>query len=58
MAGSGRSGVGMSLESSLIRLAAAGDRDAQRLVYESLKDRLYRLIVRIVGPTEADEGPG
>ena len=45
----------MSLESSLIRLAAAGDRDAQRLVYESLKDRLYRLIVRIVGPTEADD---
>ncbi len=32
------SGVEMSLESRLIILAAKGDRDAQRLVYESLKE--------------------
>ncbi len=32
------SGVKMSLDGSLIKLAAKGDRDAQRLVYESLKE--------------------
>ena len=41
----------MSLESSLIKLAATGDRDAQRLVYESLKQSIHCLISRIVGAT-------
>jgi hypothetical protein len=30
----------MSLEDSLIRLAVTGDREAQRLVYESLRDSI------------------
>jgi len=45
----------MSLESSLIKLAATGDGDAQRLVYESLKQTLHCLILRIVGPEDVDD---
>lgn len=45
----------MSLEDNLIRLAMSGDREAQRLVYESLKDPVGRLVSRVVGSSDADD---
>jgi hypothetical protein len=49
------SGVAMSLEDSLIKLAVTGDREAQRLVYESLKDSIRRLVSRIVDESDVDD---
>ena len=45
----------MSLEDSLIRLAVTGDREAQRLVYESLRDLIRRLVSRVVDPSDVDD---
>lgn len=45
----------MSLEDSLIRLAVTGDRDAQRLIYESLKDSIGRLVSRVVDSSDVDD---
>ena len=45
----------MSLEDSLIRLAVTGDREAQRLVYESLKDSIRRQVSRVVDESDADD---
>ena len=45
----------MSLEDSLIQLAVTGDREAQRLVYESLRDSIGRLVSRIVDASDVDE---
>lgn len=45
----------MSLEDSLIRLAVTGDREAQRLVYESLKDSISRLVSRVVDASDVDD---
>ena len=45
----------MSLEDSLIRLAVTGDREAQRLVYESLKDSIGRLVSRIIEDSDVDD---
>lgn len=45
----------MSLEDSLIRLAVTGDREAQRLVYESLRDSIGRLVSRIVDASDVDD---
>ncbi len=45
----------MSLEDSLIRLAVTGDREAQRLVYESLKDSINRLVSRVVDVYDVDD---
>ncbi len=45
----------MSLEDSLIKLAVTGDREAQRLIYESLKGSVSRLVVRIVGASDVDD---
>lgn len=38
-----------------IRLAANGDRDAQRQLYEFFGNRVYRTIHRVVGQTDADD---
>lgn len=38
-----------------IRLAASGDRNAQRQIYEFFGDRVYRMILRVVGKTDADD---
>ncbi len=45
----------MSLEDSLIRLAVTGDREAQRLVYESLRDSVGRLVSRVVDTSDVDD---
>ncbi|MBL8819703.1 MAG: sigma-70 family RNA polymerase sigma factor [Planctomyces sp.] len=45
----------MSLEDSLIRLAVAGDRGAQRLVYESLVDSIGQLVSQVVDATDVDD---
>lgn len=45
----------MSIEDSLIRLAVGGDREAQRLVYESLRDSISRLVSRIVDASDVDD---
>ena len=45
----------MSLEDSLIKLAVTGDREAQRLVYESLRDSIGRLVSRIVDASDVDD---
>ena len=38
----------MSLDDSLIRLAVTGDREARRLVYETLEDSIVRLVSRVI----------
>jgi RNA polymerase sigma-70 factor (ECF subfamily) len=45
----------MSLEDSLIRLAATGDREAQRLIYESLAGAIGRLVSRVVDSSDVDD---
>ena len=45
----------MSLEDSLIKLAVTGDREAQRLIYESLKGSVSRLVARIVDASDVDD---
>lgn len=45
----------MSLEDSLIKLAVTGDREAQRLIYESLKGAVSRLVARIVDASDMDD---
>ena len=45
----------MSLEDSLIKLAVTGDREAQRLIYESLKGSVCRLVARIVDVSDVDD---
>ncbi|TWU39870.1 ECF RNA polymerase sigma factor SigE [Novipirellula aureliae] len=38
-----------------VQSAAAGDRTAQRLIYEATSDRVFRLMVRMVGQQDADD---
>lgn len=45
----------MSIDGRSVGLAADGDRAAQRVVYEALFDRVWRLLLRIVGPTDVDD---
>lgn len=45
----------MTLSCEAIEQAALGDREAQRLIFESLSDRVHRLVLRIVGSTDADD---
>jgi len=46
---------GNDFDDDTIRLAASGDRDAQRQIYEFFGDRVYRTVHRIVGNTDADD---
>ena len=39
----------------LIRLAATGERDAQRQLYELFGERVYRIVWRMVGESNADD---
>jgi len=43
------------LTAEQVRAAAAGDRDAMLLLYRSTVDRVYRLMVRLVGYQDADD---
>ncbi|MBL8818448.1 MAG: sigma-70 family RNA polymerase sigma factor [Planctomyces sp.] len=45
----------MSLEDSLVKLAVTGDREAQRLIYDSLKGSVCRLVARIVALSDVDD---
>lgn len=48
-------GVSMSIDARCIQLACNGDRDAQRVIYETLVERVHRLVLRIVGPEDAED---
>lgn len=45
----------MPIDARCIQLARHGDRDAQRVIYESLVARVHRLVLRIVGPSDAED---
>lgn len=45
----------MSIDGRCVGLAAGGDRAAQRVIYEALFDRVWRLLLRIVGPSDVDD---
>lgn len=44
-----------SIDDPTVQAAAAGDRRALRKIYEATSDRVYRLMVRIVGVQDADD---
>lgn len=39
----------------VIQSASTGDRESQRIIYESLIDRVYRTVFRIVGVSDAED---
>ena len=45
----------MSIDARCIQLAANGDRDEQRVIYETLVERVHRLVLRIVGASDAED---
>jgi RNA polymerase sigma-70 factor, ECF subfamily len=45
----------MPIDARCIQLASHGDRDAQRIIYETLVERVHRLVLRIVGHTDAED---
>jgi len=49
---SGRS-LALAIETELVAACIGGDRDAQRRLYDTYQDSIYRLVVRMVGPQEA-----
>jgi len=44
-----------SINENIIKRASAGERAAQRELYEHFRDRTYRLVRRIVGDSDADD---
>ena len=45
----------MVLANEVIEGAARGDRESQRLIYESLGSRIYRTVYRIVGSSDVED---
>ena len=45
----------MPIDARCIQLASNGDRDAQRIIYETLVERVHRLVLRIVGPADSED---
>jgi RNA polymerase sigma-70 factor (ECF subfamily) len=45
----------MSIDARCIQFASDGDRDAQRTIYEAHVERVYRLVLRIVGASDAED---
>ena len=43
------------MDARCIQLASEGDRDAQRIIYETLIERVHRLVLRIVGESDAED---
>lgn len=43
------------VDDATVRAASAGDRSALRTIYEATSDRVFRLMVRMVGQQEADD---
>ena len=48
-------GVQMSVSPEIIQNASHGERDAQRVIFETFRDRIYQLVWRIVGAGDADD---
>ncbi|MEO8269891.1 MAG: RNA polymerase sigma factor [Aureliella sp.] len=44
-----------SINENIVKRASAGERAAQRELYEQFRDRTYRLVRRIVGDSDADD---
>jgi len=44
-----------SIHESVVRRASAGERAAQRELYEHFRDRAFRVVRRIVGESDADD---
>ncbi len=47
--------AGEPIDSATVLAAAGGDRSALRMIYEATSDRVFRLMVRMVGPQDADD---
>lgn len=47
--------VHASLSRRVVQSATSGDRDALREIYEATSDRVFRLMVRMVGQQDADD---
>ncbi len=45
----------MSVSSDIIQSASRGERDAQRVIFETFRDRVYQLVWRMVGEWDADD---
>ena len=45
----------MSVSPEIIQNAGRGERDAQRVIFETFRDRIYKLVWRIVGEWDADD---
>ena len=45
----------MSVSSEIIQSASRGERDAQRVIFETFRDRVYQLVWRMVGEWDADD---
>ncbi|MDZ4849621.1 MAG: sigma-70 family RNA polymerase sigma factor [Pirellulaceae bacterium] len=45
----------MSVSDEVIQRAASGDRNAQREIYEQHGERVFRLVRRVVGESDADD---
>lgn len=45
----------MAIDDRSIRQAADGNRSAQEILFRALVDRVHRLVLRIVGPVDADD---
>ncbi len=45
----------MAIDDRSIQQAAQGNRSAQEMLYRALVDRVHRLVLRIVGPDDADD---
>lgn len=45
----------MVLTKEVIESASRGDRESQRRIYESLIDRVYRTVFRVVGASDVDD---
>ena len=47
--------INTTIPDGLVERASAGDRSAQASLYELLASRVYRVVLRIVGPSDADD---
>ncbi len=45
----------MPIDARCVQLASNGDRGSQKIIYEAMVERVYRLVLRIVGVTDAED---
>ncbi len=48
-------GIAESINENIVKRASAGERAAQRELYENFRDRTFRVVRRIVGESDADD---